>query len=102
MWDVFKIQSGPLTATQEKFFTLRCKICDDTIYFGKAKTRFHHGFHNYKIKHQSFREGKRKIPQNHFHSFIQEKCEVHERFKNRETFRQQELKTFYPFYLNKK
>ena len=31
---------------------MRCKICDDTHYLGKAKTKFRLRFNNYKSKHQ--------------------------------------------------
>ena len=35
---VFKIQSGTLSCNSEKvLYLLRCKICDDTPYVGKAK-----------------------------------------------------------------
>ena len=39
--EVFKIQSGPLNCNSEMvLYLLRCKICDDTPYVGKAKTKF--------------------------------------------------------------
>ena len=45
--EVFKIQSGPLNCNSEKvLYLLRCKICDDTPYVGKAKTKFCLWFHN--------------------------------------------------------
>ena len=54
--EVFKIQSGPLNCNSEKvLYLLRCKICDDTPYVGKAKTKFRLWFNNYKSKHRSFR-----------------------------------------------
>ena len=57
--EVFKIQSGPLNCNSEKvLYLLRCKICDDTPYVGKAKTKFRLRFNNYKSKHPSFRKGK--------------------------------------------
>ena len=38
---VFKIKSWPLNCNSEKvIYRLRCKICDDTAYVGKAKTNF--------------------------------------------------------------
>ena len=99
---VFKIQSGPLHRNSEKvLYLLRCKICDDTSYVGKAKAKFCFWFNNYKSKHQSFRKGKQNVPQKHFHShYIQdchraiddwevtlfEKCETHKQLKERETF----------------
>ena len=45
---VFKIQSGPLNSNSESvLYLLRCKICDDTPYVGKAKTKFRLRFNNY-------------------------------------------------------
>ena len=65
--DIFKIQSGPLNCNSEKVISLlRCKICDDTRYVGKAKTKFRLRFNNYKSKHQSFRKGKQNAPQKRF------------------------------------
>ena len=53
--EVFEIQSGPLNCNSEKvLYLLRCKLCDDTPYVGKAKTKFLLQFNNYKGKHQSF------------------------------------------------
>ena len=91
--EVFKIQSGPLNCNSEKvLYLLRCKICDDTPYVGKAKTTFRLQLNNYKSKHQSFRKGKQNVPQKRFHShYVQhyhkgiddwkitlfEKCETH-------------------------
>ena len=38
--EVFKIQSRPLNCNSEKApYLLKCKICDDTPYVGKAKTK---------------------------------------------------------------
>ena len=40
--EVFKLQSEPLNSNLEKVvYLLRCKLCDDTLYVGKAKTNFH-------------------------------------------------------------
>ena len=37
--EVFKIQSGPLYCdSEEVLYILRCKICDDTPYVGKANS----------------------------------------------------------------
>ena len=67
--EVFKIQSGPLNCNSEKaLYLLGCKICDDTPYVGKAKTKFRLRFNNYKSKHRSFRKGKQNVPQKRFHS----------------------------------
>ena len=53
--EVFKIQSGLLNCNSEKvLYLLRCNICDDTPYVGKAKANFHLRFKNYKSKHRSF------------------------------------------------
>ena len=116
--EAFKIQSGTLNYNSEKvLYLLRYKICDDTPYVGNAKTKFRLQFNNYKSKHRSFRKGKQNVPQKRFHShFVQdchkgigdwevilfEKCETHKKLKERETFWQHKLKTFYPFSLNEK
>ena len=45
--EVFKIQSGPLDSNSENvLYILTYKICDDTPYVGKAKTKFCLWFHN--------------------------------------------------------
>ena len=45
----FKIQSGPLKCNSEKLlYLLRCKVCNNIPYIGKAKIKFHHRFNNYK------------------------------------------------------
>ena len=39
--EVLKVQSGFLNCNSEKvFYLVRCKICDNTPYVGKAKTKF--------------------------------------------------------------
>ena len=116
--EVFKIQSGPLNCNSKKvLYLLRCKIRDDTPYVGKAKTKFCLRYNNYKSKHRSFRKGKQNVSQKNFHSrYIQDchrgiddwkvtlygKCETHKQLKERETFWQHKLKTFYPLDLNEK
>ena len=41
-WVELKIQSESLNCNSEKvLYLLRCKLCDDTPYVGKAKTKFH-------------------------------------------------------------
>ena len=113
--EVFKIHSGLPNCNSEKvLYLLRCKIW--WWYVGKAKTKFRLRF-NYKSKHRSFRKGKQNEPQKCFHShYIQdchrgiddwevtlfEKCETHKQLKERETFWQHKLKTFYPLGLNEK
>ena len=111
---VFKIQSGN---SEKAIYLLRPKICDDTPYVGKAKTKFRLRFDNYKSKHRSFRKGNQNVPQKRFHShYIQdchrgiddwevtlyEKCETYKQLKERETFWQHKLKSFYPVGLNEK
>ena len=116
--EVFKIQSGPFNCNSEKvLYLLRCEICDDPLYVGKAKTKFRLRFNNYKSKHRSFRKGKQNVPQKRFHShYVQdchkgiddwevtlfENCETHKQLKERETLWQHKLRTFYPLGLNEK
>ena len=93
-------------------YLLKCKICREAPYVGKAKTKFRARFNNYK----SVRK-KRKVSQERFrehygqhsHNGIDdwqftliEQCETHEQLKERETFWQYRLKTFYPYGLNEK
>ena len=67
--EVFKIQNGPLNFNSEQvLYLLRCKICDNIPYVGKAKTKFRFRFDNYKSKHRYFRKEKQKVPQKRFHS----------------------------------
>ena len=71
----------------------------------------------YKSKHREFRKGNQKVPQKLFHTHycldghsysedwdfvIFEQCETHAQLKERETFWQHRLKTFYPIGLNEK
>ena len=73
--EVLKIQSGLLNCNSEKVLDLlRWKICDDTPYVGKAKTKFSLRFNNYKSKHQSFRKGKQNVPQKRFQSHYIQDC----------------------------
>ena len=56
--EIFQIQSGPLNCNSEKvLYLLKCKVCGDTPYVGKAKTKFRYRFNNYKSKHRAFRKG---------------------------------------------
>ena len=58
--EIFKIQSGPLNCNSEKvLYLLKCKVCGEAPYVGKAKTRFRYRFNNYKSK-QNFQERKLK------------------------------------------
>ena len=116
--EVFKIQSGPFNCNSEKvLYLLRCKICDNTLYVGKAKTKFCLRFNNCKSEHRSFRKRKQNVPKKRFLShYIQychrgiddweitlfEKCETHKQLKERKTFWQHKLKTFYTLGLNEK
>ena len=94
-----------------------CKIYDNTPYVGKTKTKFHLQFNDNKSKQASFWKGKQNIPQKRFHlHYVQdchksiddwevtlfEKCETHKQLKERETFWQHNLKTFYPLALSGK
>ena len=116
--ETFKIQKGPLNRDSEKVLCLlKCKVYGEVPYVGKAKTKFRHRFNNYKSKHKPFRKGNQKVPQQRFHTHycldghsgiddwdfvIFEQCETHEQLKERETFWQHRLKTFYPIGLNEK
>ena len=87
-------------------------MCGEAPYVGKAKTKFRYRFNNYKSKHRD-----RKIPQKRFHDLycldghlgiddwdftLFEQCGTHKQLKERETFRQHRLKTFYSLGLNEK
>ena len=45
---------------------MKCKVCGEDLYVGKAKIKSQYRFNNYKSKHRAFRKGNRKIPQKHF------------------------------------
>ena len=112
--EVFKLQSGLLNCNSEKLlYLLKCKVCGEAPYVGKAKTKFHIG----SITIKAFRKGNRKIPQKCFHDHyclddhlgiddcyftVFEQCETLEQLKERETFWQRRLKTFCPLGLNEK
>ena len=67
--EVAKVRSGPLNCNSEKvLYLLKCKICDDTPYVGKAKTKFCLWLNIYKSKHQSLGKGKQNVLQKHFRS----------------------------------
>ena len=56
--EIFKIQSDPLNCNSEKVLQLlKCKVCGEAPYVGKAKTKFQYRFNNYKRKHRAFRKG---------------------------------------------
>ena len=114
--ETFKIQSGLLICDSEKLLCLlKCKICGEVRYVWKAKTKFRYRFNNYKSKERAFRKGNRKVPQKLFHTHycfdghsgvqdwdlvVFESCEAHAKLKERGTFWQHRLKTFYPIGLN--
>ena len=98
------------------FYLLKCRICGEAPYVGKAKTKFRARFNNYKRAHRSYRKN-RKVSQQRFHEHqdqhihngtdnwqftLIEQCETHKQLKERETFWQHRLKTFYPYELNEK
>ena len=115
--EIFKIQSGILNCNSQKvIYLLKCRICGEAPYVGKAKTKFRARFNNYKSGHRSYRK-KRKVSQQRFHEHygqhshngiddwqftLIEQCETQEQLKERETFWQHRLKTFYPYGLNEK
>ena len=96
---------------------MKCKVCGGVPCVGKAKTKFRYRFNNYNSKHRAFRKGNQKVPQKRFHALyclnghsgiddssfvIFEQCEIHEQLKERESFWQHRLKTFYSIGLNEK
>ena len=108
--EISKIQSGHLNCNSENvLYLLKCKVCGEASYVGKAKTKFRYSFNNYKSKHRAFMKGNRKIPQKRFHDHyclddhlgiddwdftLLEQCETHKQLKERETFWQHRLKIF--------
>ena len=81
------------------------------------KTKFRYRFNNYKSKHRACRKGNLKVPQKLFHKHycrdgqsdiedlnfvIFEQCKTHAQLKEKETFWQHKLKTFYPIGVNEK
>ena len=76
-------------------YLLKCKVCGEPPYVGKAKTKFRYRFNNYKSKHRALRKGNRKIPQKCFHDHLGiddwdftlfKQCETHKQPKEGETF----------------
>ena len=116
--ETFKIQEGPLNCDSEKvLYLLKCKVCSEVPYVGKEKTHLRYRFNIYKSKHRAFTKGSHKVLQKRFYAHyclyghsgiddwnfvIFEQCETHEQLKERETFWQHGLKTFYPIDLNEK
>ena len=109
--ETFKIQCGVLNFNSKKVvYLLKCKICGEDPYVAKTKTQFKARFNNYKSAHRSYKK-KRKVSQQRFHEHYGQhsyngiddwqftligQCETHERLKERETFWQHRVKTFYP------
>ena len=55
--ETFKIQRGILNCNSEKvIYLLKCRICGEVLYVGKAKTKFRARFNNYKSAHRSYRK----------------------------------------------
>ena len=116
--ETFAIQKGPLNCDSEKvLLLLKWKVCGEVPQVGIRKIKFHYRFNSYKSKHRAFRKGKQKVPQKRFHAHYSfdghsgiddcnfvffEQCETYEQLKERETFWQNRLKTFYSIGLNEK
>ena len=114
----FKIKSAPLTCNLENVLCLlKCKVCVEVPYVGKAKTNFRYRFNNSKTKHRAFRKSNWKVPHKLFHTHycldghssiedwdfvIFEQYETHAQLKERETFWKHRLKAFYPIGLDEK
>ena len=65
--ETFKIQSRVLNCNSQKVvFLLKCIICGEAPYVGKAKTKFKARFNNYKSTHRSYKKN-RKVSQQRFH-----------------------------------
>ena len=94
---------------------MKCKVCGKAPFVGKAKVKFQYRLNNYKSKHRTFRKGSQKIPQKRFHCHycldshlgiydwdftLFEQCDTHKQLKQKESFFQHRVKTFYPFVLN--
>ena len=63
----FEIQSGPLNYNLENLlYLLKCEVCVEAFYVGKAKTKFRCRFNNFKKQTQSFQERKPKNTQKLF------------------------------------
>ena len=65
--ETFKIQSGILNCNSQKVvYLLKCRICGEASYVGKAKATFRARFNNYKSSHKPYRK-KHKVSQQRFH-----------------------------------
>ena len=55
--EAFKVQSGILNCNSQKVvYLLKCRICGEAPYVGKAKIKFSIRFDNYKSRHRSHRK----------------------------------------------
>ena len=100
--ETFKIQKVPLNCDSENvLYLLKCKVCDEVPYAGKAKTKFYYRFNNHKSKHRAFRKANQNVLQKSFHNHdcldchtgikdwdfvIFGKFETHEQLQEKETF----------------
>ena len=105
--ETFKIPEDPSNCDSEKVLCLlKCKVY--------GETKFRYRFNNYKSKHRAFRKDNQIVPEKRFHAHyfldgksgtddwnfvIFEQCETHGQLKERDTFWQHILKTFYPIIL---
>ena len=65
--ETFRIQTGPLTCDSEKvLYLLKCKVCGEVPYVGKAKTKFRYRFNNYKSKQERLEKVIGKFLRNYF------------------------------------
>ena len=111
-------RSGPLTCDSQKvIYLLKCKVCGELPYCGRAKTKFRYRLNSYKSKHRAFRKGNRKVPQKLFHTHyyldghsgikawdfvIFQQHKTYAQLKGRETFWKHRRKHFYLIGLNEK
>ena len=65
--ETFKIQSGPLTWNSEKvLYLLKCKVCGQVPYVGKAKTKFRYRFKITKVNIERLEKLIGKFLRNYF------------------------------------
>ena len=111
MGKFLKFKVGPLTVTQKKFFTFRdAKLVMILPMLEKLKQSFVFGLIIIKVNTDLFEKENRTYHRSVFIYTIFkiaievlmtlfQKCETHKQLKERETFWQQKLKTFYPLLL---
>ena len=74
------IESGILNCNSQKVvYLLKCRICDEAPYVGKAKTKFRAGYNNYESAHSPI-EKKRKVSQPHFHEHYGSQRRFHKHY----------------------